>query len=377
MTQRWMVGAMGWALGAVLLACGPVSREPSNPDGTGAGGGTPDAGASCTPLTVTACPGPGEACGPVPDGCGGTIDCGKCGPLESCGALTASYCGACTADGICTERLESTPLVPLTLFALAADDVWITDKSVPGRIYEWKPTGWTDRSVAVDYGGPLEIWGTSASNLWSISMNGIWHWDGTRWTLAETRWTNLRDIGGSAANDIWAVGSDGLIVHYDGTQWTEVPSATTATLWAVSVRAADDAWATGDGTGVVHWDGQAWKVIYPATNMYPNTDIASISPTEALILSSVGDVILRVTTTGDEPTVYGSGQLGKAWAVWAFSPTDVWTVGAWSSIQHYDGTTWTTLESNPYGSTYHTLSGAPNGDVWFSLDLKLRRHQAR
>lgn len=374
---QWLKGrGVAALMGVMLVACGPVSVDPPNPDGAGSTGGTPDAGSGCTPLAE--CPGPGKACGSMPDGCGGTLNCGACWSTETCGALTASYCASCEASGFCTENLTKPTVTPGDIFGLAADDVWITDSATEGRIYEWKPTGWTDRSTQDPRGGPVQLWGTSASNLWGVAYSGIWHWDGVRWTLTETRWTRLRDIGGTAANDIWVVGNGGTILHYDGTQWTQVTSGTTADLVSVSVRGPDDVWATGQGAVVLHRDSQGWKIVYPAQGSYLYRQIAGISPTEALVIESVSGVVYRVTTAGDVETLYGSGQYGKAWTLWAFSPTDIWAVGSWASIQHFDGTTWTTLESNPYGTrTYDCIWGAPNGDVWIAKPTQVRRRAAR
>ncbi len=41
-------------------------------------------------------------CGSVPDGCGGTLDCGTCTGGQVCGAVTANVCGACTPK-TCTQ----------------------------------------------------------------------------------------------------------------------------------------------------------------------------------------------------------------------------------------------------------------------------------
>jgi hypothetical protein len=73
-----------------LLSCGTCSA----PEICGGGGTASVCGNSvggCTPLT---CAKAGANCGPIGDGCGGTLDCGTCPSDQSCGgAGTPSVCG--------------------------------------------------------------------------------------------------------------------------------------------------------------------------------------------------------------------------------------------------------------------------------------------
>ncbi len=81
------------------------------------------------------------------------------------------------------------------------------------------------------------------------------------------------------ACDAWAVGdystADGtqtLILHWDGTAWTQVPSANAGgdeRLDGVAATSAGNAWAVGTvtpargltSTLTVHWDGTAWAQV--------------------------------------------------------------------------------------------------------------------
>src|SRR5881392_1601699 len=76
----------------------------------------------------------------------------------------------------------------------------------------------------------------------------------------------LAEISGTEANDIWAVGSKGTTVHYDGKRWSVVPSGTTVDLLGVYTSGAKDAWAVGDTEVVLRWEGSAWSpVIAPSS----------------------------------------------------------------------------------------------------------------
>lgn len=58
-------------LGLVLVGCASEPSSQTYPD-------------DCAPVT---CAGVGVACGAVPDGCGGTLDCGTCGPDDHTGCI--------------------------------------------------------------------------------------------------------------------------------------------------------------------------------------------------------------------------------------------------------------------------------------------------
>ncbi len=71
----------------------------------------------------------------------------------------------------------------------------------------------------------------------------------------------LFKVWGSGPADVWAVGTGGVILHFDGAAWSAVASPTVDRLIAVWGTSAADAYAVGgDGTGLVlRWDGVRWS----------------------------------------------------------------------------------------------------------------------
>ena len=74
---------------------------------------------------------------------------------------------------------------------------------------------------------------------------------------------NLHAIWGFAADDIWAVGAQGVIRHWTGGNpktdaWQIVPSPVTHDLRSLWGSRPDDIWAVGDDGTVIHWDGTSW-----------------------------------------------------------------------------------------------------------------------
>src|SRR5207249_2791426 len=88
---------------------------------------------------------------------------------------------------------------------------------------------------------------------------------------------NLMAVSTVSTNDVWAVGSyrnsggpdQTLVEHWNGTQWTVVPSPNSEPsynyLFGVAVVAANDVWAVGTYNGyggrtlILHWDGAQWS----------------------------------------------------------------------------------------------------------------------
>ena len=180
-----------------------------------------------------------------------------------------------------------------------------------------------------------------------------WVWSTMATQSPGAEYNSLTDIRVGAEGDIWAVGSTRdsgaamatLIEHYDGSNWTVVPSPNVGTddnrLYAVAPISATSVWAVGSylddgGTLAEHYDGVDWEVV----------------PTPGL------------------------GDPGEAWlnGVDAVSETDVWAVGAYYSgthdvtlIEHYDGNAWTIVPSPSPGTSANNLAdvvAATATDAW-------------
>jgi hypothetical protein len=84
---------------------------------------------------------------------------------------------------------------------------------------------------------------------------------------------NLSGVAATSASNAWAVGytdnGKTLIVHWNGTKWSQVtsPKPITGALYGVAAVSASDVWAVGAATVsgpkqqvplIMHWNGKAW-----------------------------------------------------------------------------------------------------------------------
>jgi len=152
----------------------------------------------------------------------------------------------------------------------SGSDVWVAGEST---LLHCKAAG----SCAVEASGPTAIysvWGSSTSNVFAVGSGGrILRYNGTSWTVQTSPTSrNLARVQGSGANDVWAFG-DSVLVHFDGTQWTNyplnddlrgvvsrVPSQLAGVfhlgLW---VKGPKEAYIGGDPGYIVRWDGAGWR----------------------------------------------------------------------------------------------------------------------
>ncbi len=133
----------------------------------------------------------------------------------------------------------------------------------PKRDDKLGPVKWT-LETSVTPSGLTGIWGADANNIWAVGLNGtIIHWNGTTWRL-QTSGTNERldSVWGSDARNIWAVGGNGTILKWDGTTWSAQVSGTSSGLWSVWGTDSKNIWAVGAAGTIVNGDYE------PSTRTY-------------------------------------------------------------------------------------------------------------
>jgi hypothetical protein len=213
---------------------------------------------------------------------------------------------------------------------------------------------------------PSEAWAVGGLGGTEIpTAVAIQRWDGEQWIAVAgpspgTTLNELRAVDASEPNDVWAVGrtSSGfgeqpLILHYDGTEWSNVdlPFEIDGVLNGVAAISPTDVWAVGsvgdaaaslERALVLHWDGATWADVEMgrATGGGKSAlvDVEGVSPTD---LWAVGyhhfrPLILRFDGDGwsRSPTEIP----GTLHAIEASATSEVWAAG--TPIQRFDGETW-------------------------------------
>ena len=104
-------------------------------------------------------------------------------------------------------------------------------------------------------------WGTATDDVWAVGPDGLaGHWDGSMWMVRRVGTSlDLYDVSGSGSDDVWAVGEAGTVVHWDGSSWSAVDSGSTAALEGVWSAGPTDAWIVAWDAEILRWDGVAGR----------------------------------------------------------------------------------------------------------------------
>ncbi len=199
-----------------------------------------------------------------------------------------------------------------------------------------------------------DVWAVGNQQLPKVGFQTlIEHWDGPQWSTVpsptEGTYSWLGGVAVISANDVWAVGGDSypgqtLIEHWDGTQWSIIPSPNPGvdnSLQGITAISANDVWAVGESTTyaptitstlVEHWDGTQWNT---ATSPNPS----------------------------DTSYFYG---------VAAVSATDIWATGYSGNpnqpnmtlAEHWDGTQWSIVPTPGSGELFAVAAVSTNNHPW-------------
>lgn len=152
----------------------------------------------------------------------------------------------------------------------------------------------------------------------------------------------LRGVTTFAANDVWAVGGGGSVMHFDGTTWKLERTPVCEELTAMWGTSATNLWAVGHAGRIVHRTARGWTLVESGTCEFMS-DVWG-SPSGTIWIASRAGVLAGNETQGFTVTPLPGGD--KLNAIYGFSDTDIWGL-AYNRIFHFDGTTWTkTVEGN-------------------------------
>lgn len=196
-----------------------------------------------------------------------------------------------------------------------------------------------------------------------------WHgqilrYDGSAWTsMIESN--SLTDIWGSDLNNIFAVGSNGTILHYNGSTFQTMESNTSRSVEAV-FAGETGGWASAAGWfgEMFYFDGSTWT---PAAN--PTTDWIND-------LWGQGDTVYGV---GDSGTILVSGNRGANWTTMTSNTTEslygvwgaaadgpVFAAGSNGTVLRYNGANWSQMTTNTNSSfiDFNGIWGSSAQDVY-------------
>lgn len=239
----------------------------------------------------------------------------------------------------------------------------------------------------------------------------------------------VNDIEGTSDSDVWAVGSLGTVLHYDGHTWTPSVLGAKHTLTRLTIRPGGEVWASSSVSIVyVHsaGSGAEWRAVAPAhvdPAMWGAVYAMAAAPTsgwvwfgadsfelyvvrmkwsEGAIAADMGlgdlhrafgrrvlgmqalsqDEIWAVGETGsgfritnadsDAPVVraFNTQTLASLRAVWPVASDDVWAAGSSGTVRRFRGGdhAWEIVDGVPTTATLRGIWASSSSDVWMVGD---------
>ena len=151
---------------------------------------------------------------------------------------------------------DNTPVdVPLWgVWVLSATEAWAVggdafDSMGTGVLVHYANGAWQEVELpALDRPAPaiFKVWGTSPANMVAVGDNGvILHYDGATWVQVPSGTTeDLISMWGTGPDDILAVGgrSNGVVARFDGSAWTST---------TLTIPALNGVWMDADGDALI------------------------------------------------------------------------------------------------------------------------------
>ena len=275
----------------------------------------------------------------------------------------ASGLATAVASGQVTVAAEASGRIAYALLTVSVPDV--------APVSSWHPT---------DLGFPVtDVWGTASDNVFAVGGGPeIAHYDGTSWSSMDAAGADhtLWGVWGTSGTDIFAVGDGGTVLHYDGASWSLMDAGVSDGLTGVWGAAPNAVFAVG-AAGARFYDGEAWSSMSEVEGSpwwvwgtsVDDVHFQDVAGTRGVWGSSPSD-IFAVGRAGEiwhydgaSWTEMDSGTDAYLLGVWGSSPRDVYAVGDAGTILHYDGTSWSPLDSGTDLDLWQ-IWGFSSGDVF-------------
>ncbi len=256
---------------------------------------------------------------------------------------------------------------------LNRNGVWMLDNNIGWTVgdlgFIFKTTDGGTTWIPQDSGTDkyLEaIWGVDESNVWAVGEEGIiLKYDGVNWSTQNTGspFTVLLDIWGYDTTNIWTVGTGGAVLKYNGVEWETQTSGTTDLLSGIWGTDESNIWAVGGGLSqdngiIIKYNGTSWSQNYSLQM----GSLSAIMGTDASNIWAVGEYGRIFKFDGQswnwQNSTTGSGLLD----VWAINETDVLAL-AFNRIYRYNGDVWS-LEYTMGGTGRDIWGIDDNSNIW-------------
>ena len=227
------------------------------------------------------------------------------------------------------------------LYAKNENDIWVATQE-DGNFYHYNGSDWETVPIGVGYATGIS---GSAGKIWAVGGSDVYKYDGDDWTQQrEGTGESMTEMYTPSSDNVWVVGGEGILKHYNGSIWSEVQGLTSNGLGGIDGLSGNDIWAVGADSTLLRYNGSSWSVssISSQVGLLRLGDIKVVSDTDVYVLGYVspnGPGKLIHYNGTNWTTVISSASRGFS-DLLVFSSSDIWLFGDKNNTMHYDGQDW-------------------------------------
>jgi hypothetical protein len=277
--------------------------------------------------------------------------------------------------GVASSQLDDVAIVNDTL-AYAVGKIYLNDSLgqldyTPYNLAIWNGQRWRFERVYWTFQGNQGV--SHLTAIMAFSSNDIWvggtvpyHWNGISWRAELgmvgifASWINK--IWGRSSSDLYIVGNNGNIAHYNGSSWRRVESGTSLDIYDVYgdgeevLAVAADAFSGIQGSKLIRLNGDQ-----PATLLSPQS-LSTATLNGLWFMSNrrylgVGSRNFeKRRRDGQEWEAVSVSSLGNNWTIRVTGQAinDLFITATSSQILHFNGVSWRNFQNH-----------LPDGEKWF------------
>lgn len=230
-----------------------------------------------------------------------------------------------------------------------------------GTVLEYRDQRWQPLTVASDTASIHCLWHDGKFLYAGGSMGQIYRYDGQSWELVFDLYLDITILRmwGAGPDAIFAVGDEGLILHWDGERWKRMISGTKSALYSVWGYDDKHVLAIGDFGLVLRWNGENWAEFYAGTENFL-FDVWGNALDDIFIVGLSGTL---VHFDGQRWNLTPARARDDLMAIDGLHGGTPFVVGSQGSILRHDGHQWQP-ESLPVDASLRTVKVCKNGDVF-------------
>ena len=278
-----------------------------------------------------------------------------------------------------TTVFSDLPEAALAAWGTAADDLWVVgaDQGNGPLLRQWDGSTWRDHTT----GTSGDLWWASTPDDATVVFVGeagtILRYERATetFTLLEQKTTStLYGVWGTGEGNLYAVGGDPLgaggpvVLHIEGDlveEVTDLPATLPAgaTLFKVWGSAADDVWAVGTEGAMLHFDGDAWAAT-PFDDGPWFITLDGHGPDDLVVVGGKGQGLIMERRDGGDWTDVSPEAYGGFNGVFVTEDAAVVVGEFGAALERGPGGAWSDLPTAPVYAAWHATRIDEAGNTW-------------